>query len=61
MMLFKKEETGEQMRDRIRREIKAENERNLADPSLYLNSPHRIDGALPEAERDQIELGDLNT
>jgi len=53
MILFR-EETAEQMRERIRAEIEAENKARLADPRLYLNHPKRLDGSLHEAEREQI-------
>lgn len=52
--LLRREETAEQMLVRIRAEIKAENEKNLSDPSLYLNGTKLLDGNLDELERDQI-------
>lgn len=51
-------ETPKETMDRIRAEIKAENERNLSDPSLYLNRPKRVDGSLHEAEREQVNVTD---
>ena len=49
-------ESAEEMRERIRAEIKAENERNLSNPALYLNHPKHLDGALHEVQCEQVNV-----
>ena len=50
--------TADEILRRIRAEIKAENDRRLSDPSLYLNPSKHLDGTLTEAGREQVNVAE---
>jgi hypothetical protein len=56
MFGFTHKETAEEALQRIREEIKRENTKRLSDPKLYLNCKPRLNGALHEVERVQVEI-----